>query len=338
MKTFQILLFILVQTCSFGQTDLKQLLDSVISRTKLTSMYSSIVNWDSLEKEVYAKAITAKNLEDLKPAFTTLLNGLKDHHGRILNAENYSTLANFTDYKNLNHPDQRPRSTEIWKIVNDSSMHFEARLLKGNIGYLKIVGIPPNANLEQEARKIRNEVLKLSKLKVNKWIIDLRYNGGGNMHPMVEGVAPLIGEGKVGSTVDIKGNKQFDWEIKNSNFIYFNYQLLDLPNKPTYAHPPKLAVLISRYTVSSGELLATCFKGRPNTRFFGEASGALTSNNNWEIVNNKVILNISTGVFCDRNGINYRYNIPVDVDVPFEIEKDIESQTAIQEVKKWLSE
>ncbi len=338
MRALLPFLFVLGTSFSFSQTDLNTLVDSVITRAKLTSMYSSIVNWDSLKKEVQKKAINAKNLDDLGPAFTTLLNGLKDHHGRILHSENYSTLANFNDYENLNHPDQRPRSTEIWKIVNDSALRFEAKLLAGNIGYLKIVGIPPNADLENEAKKIRNEIIKFSKLKVNKWILDLRYNGGGNMHPMVEGIAPLIGEGIVGSTVDLKGNKQFNWEIKKSNFIYFNYQLLNLPNEPKFKSTPKVAVLLSRYTVSSGELVATCFKGRPNTKFFGEASGALTSNNNWEIVKNKVILNISTGIFCDRNGVAYRYNIPVDIEVPFEINKDIENQKAVLEAKKWLGE
>ena len=55
-------------------------------------------------------------------------------------------------------------------------------------------------------------------------------------------------------------------------------------------------MLLSRYTVSSGEILATVLKGRPDTRFFGEASGGYTTNNCWEVIEDKLIMAISTGI------------------------------------------
>lgn len=336
MRILITIFLLVIQTTCFCQLEMKTLLDSVIARTKQTSMYSSVVNWDSLEKQVCSKVNNAKTLKELKPAFTALLNGLKDHHARIIDATDYSTLANFTDYENLHHPDNRPRLNDVWKVVNDTALHFEYKMLTGNVAYLKIVGIPPNVDLEKEAKKIRGAVIKLTKMKASSWIIDLRYNGGGNMHPMVTGIASLIGDGKVGSTVDLKGVKQFDWEIKSSNFIYFGTQPINLPNEPKFKNPPKIAVLISRYTVSSGEIVATCLKGRLNTKFFGEASGALTSNNNWEIIDGKVILNISTGIYSDRNGTIYKYNIPVDTEVPFELTNDVEKDKAIILAKNWL--
>lgn len=338
MRLKFILIIFILPAFTFCQTEVKSLLDSLIARTKRTSLYASEVNWDSLQNQVYLKAKDAKTIYDLKPAFTTLLNGIKDHHGRIINAKDYSTLANFTDYESLNNPDKRPRKNEFWYAVNDTSNHFEYKLLKGNVGYLKIVAIPPNVDIEKEAKKIRAAVIEFAKLKVKNWIIDLRYNGGGNMNPMVEGIAPLIGDGIVGSLVDLKGNKQFDWEIKASNFIYFNVQAINLPNDPVFKEQPKVAVLQSRYTVSSGEVVATCFKGRPHTKFFGEASGSYTTNNNWEVIDDKVILNISTGVYCDRNKNIFKYNIPVDVEVPFEITGNTESDLAVIEAKKWLLE
>ncbi len=217
----------------------------------------------------------------------------------------------------------------------DILQHFECKLLKGNIGYIKLVGIAPNVDIQAESEKIRNEIIKLNKNKIHGWIIDLRYNGGGNMHPMVTGIAPLIGDGKVGCLKNLKGENIFDWEIKYSNFVYQNNQILTLPNKPKFKKPQKIAVLMSKYTVSSGELVATCLKGRPNTKFFGEASGSLTTNNNWEYINNEVILNISTGVFCDRNEVCYEYNIPVDVEIPFEIVKETEEDRSVVEAKRW---
>lgn len=338
MKKVIIILLLLLNLSCLGQTSANVILDSVFLRAKQTTMYSPLINWDSLRKEVYLRAENAKTVQDLKPAFTTLLNGIHDKHGKILDAKNYATIAYFTDFERLNHPDKRVREPEIWKIVNDTSLQFEYKILKGGIGYLKIVGIAPNVDIEKESKKIRNAVLKLSKVKVEKWIIDLRYNGGGNMHPMVSGIAPIIGDGKVGCLKNLNGESLFDWEILNSNFIYAGYQAVTLPNEPKFKKQPKVAVLTSKWTVSSGEIVATCFKGRPNTKFFGEMTGSYTTGNNWEIINNQIILSISTGVYGDRNGILYKYNIPVDVEIPFEVVKETEKDKCIIEAKKWLME
>ncbi len=333
VTTFLLLIFSL--TC-LGQTNVKAILDSALLKTKETSMYINTVNWDSLQKQVYLKAENAKTIQDLKPAFETLLNGLRDHHGKIINAKNYGYIAWFTDYKNRRHFDDRKFDSEILKVVNDTALKFEYEILKNKIGYLKIVGIASNIDIEKESRKIRDAVISLSKQKIDKWIIDLRYNGGGNMHPMMAGIAPLVGNGIVGSIVNLKNEKLFDWEIKNSNFIYYGYQAVTLPDNIKFKKEPKIAVLTSRWTVSSGEIVATSLKGRSNTKFFGETTGGYTTNNGWEVINDEIILVISTGIFCDRNGKVYEVNIPVDTEIPFEVIKDKEKDNCIIAAKKWL--
>jgi carboxyl-terminal processing protease len=331
-----IFLLLIFNSVCFGQTNPRNLLDAVIKRTKEVSLYSSKTNWHELEKQVYTKAENAKTVDDLKPAFETLLNGIGDKHGSILNAKNYSPIARFTDWQNLNHPDKRPRENEVWKALNENSKQFSYKILQGNIGYLKIVGIAPNVDVEAEAKKIRAAVIELSGKKISRWIIDLRYNGGGNMNPMMAGIAPLVGDGIVGGLVNLKGEKQFDWEIKNGNFIYGGSQSVNLPNEPKFKKMSKIAVLTSRWTVSSGEIVATTLKGRPNTRFFGEMTGSLTTNNGWEIIDNQVIINISTGIFADRNGTSYEFNIPVDVEIPFKVVAETEQDECIIAAKKWL--
>ena len=187
-------------TC-FAQTNVKAILDSVLIKTKETSMYVATINWDSIQKQVYLKAENSKTIQDLKPAFTTLINGLRDHHGKIINAKDYSYIAWFTDNQNKRHIDNRSFDNEIWKVVNDTALKFEYKLLQGRIGYLKIVGIGPNVDVEKESKKIRASIIALYNQKVEKWIIDLRYNAGGNMNPMMAGIAPLVGNGIIGSTV-----------------------------------------------------------------------------------------------------------------------------------------
>jgi carboxyl-terminal processing protease len=335
-KITTVLLFLLNLTC-FGQPSAKAILDTVLRSAKQISLYSSTVNWDTLQKQIYLKAENAKTIEDLKPAFEFLLNQLRDHHGRILNAKNYSNIAYFTDYKNHRHPEKRVKELSIWKVVNNPDLKFEYKILKDNVGYLKIVGIGPNVDIEKESIKIRKAVNEMANKKIDKWIIDLRYNAGGNMHPMMAGIAPLVGDGIIGSLVNLKNEKLFDWEIKNGNFIYEGYQAVTLPNKPKFKNQPKIAVLTSRWTLSSGEIVATTLKGRANTRFFGEATGGSTTNTNFENVGDEIIINISTGIYCDRNGSAYEINIPVDVEIPFEVITEKEKDTCIIAAKKWLT-
>lgn len=338
MKRVTIFLLLLFNLNGFAQTNIKAILDSVLLKARATSLYITTVNWDSLQKQVYLKAENAKTIQDLKPAFTTLLNGLRDHHGKIISAKDYSYIAWFTDNKNKRHIDNRKFDNETWKLINDTALKFEYRLLKGKIGYLKIVGIGPNVDIEKESRKIRESIVSLHKQQAEKWIIDLRYNAGGNINPMMAGIAPLVGNGIVGSTVNISNEKLFDWEIKKSNFIYGGFQAVTLPENPKFSKAPKIAVLTSRWTVSSGEIVATALKGRPNTKFFGETTGGYTTNDGWEVINDEVILVISTGIYCDRNGKVYEVNIPVDTEIPFEIINDKEKDSCIIAAKKWLTE
>ncbi len=319
-----------------AQGNAASILENVMDRARQTSLYTDLVNWDSLQWEVERSAEHAENVEDLSPAFTTLLNVLKDKHGRILRAADYTTLAAFTDYEHLHHPDQRPRDPAIRQIVYDPSKGFEASMAGDDIGYIRIPGYPPDVDVHAEATLIRSALLHIKNQGAKKWIVDLRNNGGGNMHPMVAGIGPLIGDGIVGYLMDLSGHKLFTWEIKGGNFIYSGYQPLDLPDEFHFSTLPEVAVLTSRYTVSSGEVVATCFKGRPNSRFFGEMTGSLTTNTNWEVIENQVILNISTGVFADRNETTYPFNIPVDVDIPFSVSEDLKNDACLQAAMEWL--
>lgn len=336
MRSSFILLFVLVQAIGYAQTKTRAVLDSVLMRAQATSLYRTIVNWDSLKQAVYAQAGKPNSIQELKPAFETLLNGLGDHHGKIIRATDYSYLAWFTDEKNKRYKDSRTYDPATWRIVNDTAARFQAEILKGNIGYLKIVGIAPYADADAEAATIRKAVSSFAQQRVTNWIIDLRYNGGGNMNPMMAGLAPLIGPGLVGGLVDLNNVRLLDWKIVGSDFHYGDYPSIELPDDSKLITDPKIAVLTSRWTVSSGEIVATSLKGKPNTRFFGESTGGYTTNDGWDVIGNEVILAISTGVFCDRNGTVYHHTIPVDVEIPFEVSADKSKDTGILAAVNWL--
>jgi carboxyl-terminal processing protease len=331
------LVLILFSSFGFSQDEVRMtsILDSVISESRELSYYSSTVNWDSLSTQMHTLAKGAKEVSDLAPAFTFMLNALRDHHGRVMSTSDYSNLAYFTDYENARHTDNREFSKEEWAVVNDLEGRFEYQLLPNNIGYLKIVGIGGNVDGQKEAERIRAAVCELASTDVTQWIVDLRYNTGGNVNVMLEGIAPLFDVKTIASVRDENNEIEVTAEIKKGNFWYAGYNQFVAKKGPKLKNP-KIAVLLSRWTASSGELTAIAFKGQDNVRFFGEATSGYTTNNSFSIFDNQIALVISTGVFCDRNGISYDENVEPDVEIEFNIEEDLSKDFGVIEASKWL--
>ena len=263
-KEFALLILLLFFSVNhYGQpANLQDIVKNVVNHAKEASLYQDTVDWKILEPEVYAKAKGAKTVEDLVPAFNHLLGELGDFHGKII-------------YKNKpiafgrrKTPVKRPDiKSDIWSLMQSVKISFEAKLLKNQIGYIRIPAMSMGDNVKM-SRAIRDAVCNLHSQKAEKWILDLRYNGGGNMYPMFEGIAEILGEGIVATTQNSSGEKLSTWKIEDANFYYDEYRAVELPNRCFDGKLPKVAVLVSPYTASSGEAVATAFKNRPNTRFF----------------------------------------------------------------------
>ena len=66
-----------------------------------------------------------------------------------------------------------------------------------------------------------------------------------------------------------------------------------------------MAVLTGRMTCSSGEAIATAFRGRPDTRSFGlETCGLPTANDEFPLSDGAWIL-LTVSRFADRTGVVY---------------------------------
>lgn len=341
MKMNYILFFLIIVSSNtiFGQTreaEMIQVLDTIISRSKDISYYAKSVDWDSLSTKMYEAAKGAEEIDDLRPSFEILLNGLRDHHGHIRKTSDYSIIASFTDHINSRKTDNREYDPEIWKIVNNVDSRYEYALLPNQIGYLRIVGVGPSLDGQKEVERIRNSLIELHNNKVNKWIIDLRYNGGGNINVMLAGIAPLLDTKTVIKIQDENKNTLFTGDIVKNDFWYAGNNVFPIGKNPKIRNP-KIAVLTSRWTTSSGEFVAVAFKGQKNTRFFGEPTEGKTTNNSWEIINNEIVLIISTGVYCDRNGNAYAENVKPDQETLFEVEENRDKDKGVIEAMNWLN-
>ncbi|MBK9338085.1 MAG: S41 family peptidase [Lewinellaceae bacterium] len=263
MRTFFLLLCLLRFFEAAAQTNdtLRACLDSALVQAKSIALHRSTVSWEVVEGQIRQRAERAGNVLELRPAFTYLLEQLHDSHGRF-----FFQNKPVAWYHGTPEPHQQHIDPKIWAAIQSGKHPFQAALLPNQTGYLRISGMPMGNNA-QLAEPILAAVCSLQTAGAKHWILDLRYNGGGNMYPMLAGLSAILGEGEVGGSMDADGNRFSIWEIKDGDVYYNTFLNADVENRCPVDGFPKVAVLTSRYTVSSGEVVAVAFKGRPNTRF-----------------------------------------------------------------------
>ncbi len=310
---------------------IREVLDGVIQVARTTSLYRDNVNWEAVTDSIYQLAADAKDIPALAPAFNYLLEVLHDEHGRIF--YNHQPIAYYYSGELKEH--QKAFDMDMYQQVQSgTAFPFKAQLLNGKIGYIRIVGLGMGDN-EEMAKNIQDEVCRLKNAGANRWIVDLRYNGGGNMNPMAEGLAAIIGDGPSGGAAGVVGADDVTWEILNGDFYNHGYSIR-LPNACSDDSFPKVAVLTSLYTASSGEALAVIFKGRDRTRFFGGNTLGMVTGTNWEVINDQLAISISVNYYRDRNGKVYQKYVDVDEEITYPFDPQTLMDPCVQQSVSWL--
>lgn len=336
MKNIFILLVLalLIGSCKSQQPSPRGL-DPIVQRARETSLYTAKVDWREVDGKFKELTKGATTPEEMKPGLEFLLNSLGDKHGTFRSSKDYSLIAWYTGKTNT--PDNRDADF-VNDVINDISAKFSYQLLMEDIGYLKVVGIGPDKTIKEHADFIRNGVKDLARQGANRWILDLRTNGGGNMNPMIAGLAPLIGDGLIGGAVDAQGELVREYQIREGQFFDSENLVCEMDNLPVIANDAKVVVLLSRYTVSSGELVAVAFKGRKNTLFIGENSGGFTTGNGYDPIHEDLVMVISQSVYSDRNGAVYHEAVGVDIPMEFvPTDKKLEDLQILKAIE-WLEE
>lgn len=161
------------------------------------------------------------------------------------------------------------------------------------------------------------------------WIVGLRGNTGGNMWPMVNALAPPLGDGPYGSFV--QGKEVAPW-VREAGFVTIRgagAMGMGLDAAPIAIRKGMLsvAVLIGPQTASSGEMTAMALIGRNGVRTFGAPSGGYVSANITKRMSDGAVLAIQSRWVRDRTGRDYRTSIMPDEPTP----------TPVQAAKAWLA-
>jgi len=145
------------------------------------------------------------------------------------------------------------------EVLGQVNRPATVRRLAGGLGSIDVPGVGGGGD-SFDADAIA-AIRRIDRAPICGWVVDLQRNLGGNMRPILNAVRPILGEG---------------------NPFTYRYGKTPWSSRVVYSltqPAPAIAVLTSRLTVSSGELLTIPFQGPPTTRTFGEAACGLSTGN-----------------------------------------------------------
>ncbi|MBK8112755.1 MAG: hypothetical protein IPK46_21830 [Saprospiraceae bacterium] len=337
-KSFRVLLFacltLLVYTKSRAQKDgtHTNTLKSILDHAQSASLYRQNVDWNQLRNEVLERAGNRASMEEMQAALNYLLEALGDEHGKIFFQQN--VVAYYFGGLKDHH---KGFDVNIYNDIQSGQKYsFEVKMLASDIGYVRLCGMPMGDNYKM-AEELGRKICYVQDDLPQNWVLDLRYNGGGNMFPMAEALVPLLGEGPVGGTDGILDAEDAVWQVKDENFYYGDFTLA-IPKMCLFSRLPKIAVLTSMYTTSSGEAIAVMYKGRDHTRFFGQKTLGMTTVTDWQPIDENTTMSISVSYYKDRKGKVYKEYVEPDEYFPFEENPLSANDQCLKRAMAWLKE
>lgn len=283
--------------------EVENFLDEVLSIMESNSINREDINWESFRNQVKTRAANAQSIADTDAALTLALQLLNDNHS-FIRKENGSVLSAST--------------------ANCQAEEVNAVDIPDNIGYLRVPFFSGSDFQETRnfATDLQSQIRDQDQSALEGWIVDLRGNAGGNMWPMLAGVGPILGEGIAGYFVG-PDNSQVPWSYTNGASVLGQNAIVLLPAPYELINPnPKVAVLLDRAVVSSGEAIAVAFEGRENTKSFGSATCGLSTANRGFQLSDGTLLLLTTDYFADRD-LNI-FGVPIEPDVPADNENLID--------------
>ncbi|WP_210148582.1 S41 family peptidase [Chryseobacterium scophthalmum] len=296
------------QKLKTSQDSTKVFYDKIFKALEVAYIYKEDYDWKKLKTETFKNLETAKDFKSSLKEVKVLFDKIGADHSKVTyQGKSYGPSVEIS-WENF---------SKQWMTKFATKPQFEAKILDEKYGYILMPSISFNDFSSENVHKIAQPLYdKIAELKTNNklegWIVDLRFNTGGNSTPMLLALYDLLGDNMVWGTLGIdkklinstKLNKGvYDQGEKKSAYIKPKGELID---------KSKVAVLIGGLTASSGEVTALAFKGRPNTIFIGEKTLGKTTSNMVVTLPFDAIMPMSTGYDCDRND-NYYKQIPPDI-------------------------
>ena len=172
-------------------------------------------------------------------------------------------------------------------------------------------GSPRHATRYADA--LQTQIAEMDAADPVGWVVDLTENWGGDMWPMLAGLGPLLGEGPLGSFT-FPHDTPAIWSYRAGQAWLDDVARARSGSRAYQLHvaAPRVALLTSERTASSGEAVLIAFIGRPNTRRLGMPTRGLTTANDGFLLPDGATIMLTIGTFADRLGRVYGHTIEPD--------------------------
>lgn len=268
----------------------------ILTLIKQHAITKNRVNLEELSLKVKELSKNAKSIQETYPSIKMAFKLLKTNH-TSLRTENGELAAYYSNLK-------------CGEIINN----FVPNLI--NIGYIRVNAFSSLDLWEQKlfALFLQTKISEQDQDNLLGWIVDLRWNTGGNMWPMIAGIGPLLGNGTYGYFINENISSwgyQDGASVVNGNprvSVSSPYKLLN--------SNPKIAVLSSNNIASSGEATLISFKEHNNVRIFGTNTCGQSTANRTFVLSDGSRLNLTVSTMADKSKNLYGGVVTVDELVP----------------------
>jgi hypothetical protein len=369
-------------TATAGETklelseDARAYLTKALDAMQKHSMRAMQVDWPVLRRTAFEKAANARSTADTYDAIRWAVKELNDGHSFFSTpaprrepkpADNSAPSQGGTppaaedesrgsEQAPATTPKKKTRTVEGagWVIASTAEdlrgevISREVRGQQSRIGYVLVPSFGGSESFDPAksaafAQRLHDEFRRLDESGVTAWIVDLRYNSGGNMWPMLAGIGPLLGAERVGSFV-AEGQEPVAWEYTDGRVGTPGSVSVTVERPLTIRNPDtRVAVLVGKYCTSSGEAIAVALRGRKNSRFFGKPTGGATTSTQSVWMGDGAMLFITNAIYADRTGKVYGGKLEPDeviVESPDELTDPVPAwsdDAAIVAAVAWLT-
>lgn len=294
-------------------------------------LFKENVNWEKVESEINTNLKQYSDFKTSLNEISTFFDLTKADHSRVY----YDDQVFSGNFPGPTKDD----FTEQWIKKYKTKPQFEVKVLDNRYGYILLPGMYSEKNVHKQSQKLYDQINTIkSSNRLQGWVIDLRFNTGGDIYPMLLALYDFLGDNVVWGVLDINKNLVNEIALKKGKYKANSKTVSYIKPDGELLDETKVAVLTNIATGSSGEITALAFKGRKNTIFIGEKTFGKTTANTKADLPFGAFMTLMTGYDCDRNGNYYEKIIP---DIPV-LEQDnfddLLLDGNIQEAVKFISE
>lgn len=299
-----------------------EILTAILHNMKEQSVFSDSVNWKSIEPIYWEISNEYSGDSSVIMPTEYLFEALGDFHGGLLYKQRRYNSFFKSDYI-------YPMDMSIYQTIQNRGLDIATEIIQEDIGYIRIplVSTYDPSELQRIGNQLRDSICEIKHEVKSGWIIDLRTNTGGNMYPMFAGIGALF------PTLDLGGDTQDGvtyntrWSLRNGDFYLGNNLILELDksclSEVNANEELPVVVLISRFTSSSGEAVASGLKGHKNISLVGEVTSGYSSATGWVPITDDIILMPVVSYFRSINGENHFEGIHPDFEIVEKLELDL---------------